>query len=144
MGRAGHHSPVRSDTDCGSPAETVRRVKILFITIIALVIPSFFVLVFVMSAFNRLTGLRNRCREMRQLMEAFGGELLNTPSGAPLARDAALQARRDLEAVIRQYNAARTQFPASLLASMWGFREMELLAESERMTAKESPDKLAP
>ena len=144
MGRAGHHSPVRSDTDCGSPAETVRRVKILFITIIALVIPIFFVLVFVISAFNKLTGLRNRCRDIRQLMEAAGTGIPKTPSGPPLAGDAALQARRDLEVAIRQYNAARTQFPASLLASMWGFREMELLAESERMNVGGSPDKLAP
>ena len=92
--------------------------KLLFITIIALVIPAFFALVFVMSAVNKLTNLRNRCREARQ-------RLNTTPSAATPSSDLDLKAQQEYLLAMEQYNLARKRFPISLLAFLWGFRDVE-------------------
>lgn len=76
--------------------------KILFLTLIALVIPLFFVLIFVLGTYNRLAGLRNRCRA----------------SGS--APDQNLVSERQREA-IKQYDEARRAFPAKLIARLFGF-----------------------
>ena len=89
--------------------KTNLRMKLLFITIIALVIPLFFILVFVMSAVNKLKRLRQQCLDIR--------ECADEP-----------KARSDFNFAAEQYNAARRQFPNNFLATMWGFREMEPLA----------------
>ena len=85
--------------------------KLLIITVVALVIPLFFVLVFVMSTVNKLTSLRQRCLDIRNRADA---------RSAPEA-----QARSEFDVVAEQYNAARRQFPTNLFATMWGFREMK-------------------
>jgi len=79
--------------------------KLLFITIIVLVIPIFFALVFLMSTVGKLTKLRNRCREIRSGMQS--------------------ESQRDFNLAVDQYNAARTKFPAGLLAGLCGFQEIE-------------------
>ena len=88
--------------------------KLLFLTIIALVIPLFFVLVFVMSTINKLTILRRRCLDIRER-----GNSQSAPE--PQTRD-------EFNPAAEQYNAARRSFPANLVAMLWGFREMESLA----------------
>ena len=88
--------------------------KLLIITVVALVIPLFFVLVFVMSTVNKLTSLRRRCLDIRERAD---------PQSAPEP-----QARSEFNVAAKQYNAARRQFPTNLLATMWGFREMKPLA----------------
>lgn len=87
--------------------------KLLFITIIVLVIPLFFLLVIVMSTVSKLTKLRNRCRELRERVQA-----------APLAES---EGPSDFNLAAEQYNAARTKLPAKLLAACCGFHEMESL-----------------
>jgi hypothetical protein len=82
-------------------------VKILFLTIIALVIPVFFLLIFVLGTYNRLAALRNRCRT---------GATGPDPDGV---------AERQRQAV-EQYNAARRSFPASLVARLFGFGPEQL------------------
>ena len=76
--------------------------KILFLTFIALVIPLFFLLIFVLSTYNRLVGLRNRCRA----------------SASASNRD--LIAERQREA-IKQYDEVRRTFPANVIARLFGF-----------------------
>ena len=76
--------------------------KILFLTFIALVIPLFFLLIFVLSTYNRLTNLRNRCRPI--------------VSGSD--RDDVTERRHQ---AVEQYNEARRSFPASVIAWLFGF-----------------------
>jgi hypothetical protein len=85
--------------------------KLLILTIIALVIPLFFVFVFVMSTVNKLTILRQRCLDIR--------ERGHTQSVSEA------QARSDFNVAMEQYNEVRKRFPGKLLARLWGFREME-------------------
>jgi len=77
-------------------------VKILFLTLIALVIPLFFLLIFVLSAYNRLAGLRNRCR------------------ASASASDQSLASEHQRQA-IKQYDEARSAFPANVVARIFGF-----------------------
>jgi hypothetical protein len=85
--------------------------KLLIVTVVALVIPLFFVLVFVMSTVNKLTNLRRRCLDIR-------GRAAVQSAPEP-------QAQGEFNLAVEQYNAARRQFPTNLLATIWGFREME-------------------
>ena len=103
--------------------------KLLIITIIALVIPLFFVLVFVMSTINTLTSLRRRCLDIRER-----GNAQSAPE---------LQTRAEFNLAAEQYNAARKRFPANLLAMLWGFREVEPLA-GERAAGFQPADRSAP
>lgn len=98
-------------------------VKLLFVAIIALVIPLFFVLVFVMSTVNKLANLRDRCRDARQRLSTNTNSTPATPGASQ--PDADLKAREDYHLTVEQYNRARRQFPSSLLARLWGFREPE-------------------
>lgn len=82
-------------------------VKILFLTLIALVIPLFFLLIFLLSTYNRLATLRRRC-----LTTALN-EAESSDATASLA-----QRKQAIEA----YNAARTTFPTSVVATLFGFQ----------------------
>ena len=95
--------------------------KILFISIIALVIPLFFMLVFVLSTYNKLAALRNRCREARDRIEAA------SLAGLPPVPSSLVDATRDYLAAAENYEAASTGFPASLVALVFGFRPVEIL-----------------
>ena len=88
-------------------------IKFVFITIIALVIPVFFTLMFTMSAYNRLAQLRARCRETQGRLE----------SGEPNAAEAFQQA-------LAGYESARRTFPGSLLARLGGFDKDEFARRS--------------
>jgi len=100
-------------------------VKLLFITVIALVVPAFFIFVFVMSTVNKLANLRDRCRDARQRIKASSTSMSATPGTSP--PEAELKARQDYHFTVEQYNRARRQFPARVLAGLWGFREPESL-----------------
>ena len=76
--------------------------KILFLTFIALVIPLFFLLVYVLSTYNRLLSLRNRCRA-------------TCPDSD---RDGLGERQRQ---AIEQYDQARTGFPTNVVARLFGF-----------------------
>jgi hypothetical protein len=97
--------------------------KLLILTTIALVIPAFFVLVLAMSMVGKLTSLRNRCREIRARLQA--APAANRPTGP--ASDPRTHAEFNL--AVERYNAARRKFPASLLAVVCGFHELEPLLD---------------
>src|SRR5580765_4556600 len=103
--------------------------KWLILTIIILVIPTFFALVFVMGTVNKLFSLRKRCEETRRRVVAGAAE----GSGlGPDFGDAVIQAagaRQDFALAVEEYNAARARFPVNLLAALWGFRALERLPE---------------
>jgi len=107
--------------------------KLLILTIIVLVIPTFFVFVFVMSTLSKLASLRNRCREIRGRINA--APAANSPAG-PVVE---LQARSDFDVAADRYNAARRNFPASVLAALCGFREMEPLPDQPVSGRSEGP-----
>lgn len=92
--------PFRKDSSA------VNTVKILIITVIALVIPAFFLLVLIMSTHGRLSTLRRRCQ---QLAAQRGKQ----PDDQGYA-----------EAVAR-YDAARTAFPASFVSKLFGFGPLD-------------------
>jgi hypothetical protein len=117
-------------------ANSFRFVKLLFIAIIALVIPAFFVLVFVMSTVNRLANLRNRCRDARERLNADTAQTAPTATSPP---DPDLQGRQDYNLTVEQYNRARKRFPASLLARLWGFREAEPLSRQQGGGSQPAP-----
>jgi len=103
--------------------------KLLIVTIVALVIPLFFVLVFVMSTINKLTSLRRRCLDIRERADAQS--------------DPESQARSEFCLAAEQYNAARNRFPNNFLARLWGFREMEPWA-GQRAAGFQPADGTAP
>jgi hypothetical protein len=92
----------RTDT---SAVETV---KILIISVIALVIPVFFLFVLVMGTYGRLASLRRRCQPKAP------------PRDATLPLERLHDDRAYLEAVAR-YDAERSAFPTSLIARLFGF-----------------------
>jgi hypothetical protein len=83
-------------------------VKILIITVIALIVPAFFLLVFVMGTCGNLSALRRRCRQL-----AAPGD-----AAAPPGQGIGDTAYRD---AIARYDAARSAFPARLIAALFGF-----------------------
>lgn len=82
--------------------------KLLIITVIALVIPAFFLFVLIMGTYGRLSTLRRRCQQLAQARDA----------AAPLEPRPDGQAY--LEAVAR-YDEARSAFPASIISRLFGF-----------------------
>ena len=97
--------------------------KLLILAIIVLVIPTFFVFVFVMSTLSNLASLRNRCRAIRERINA--APAANSPDG-PVVE---LEGRGDFDLAADRYNTARTKFPANVLAALCGFQEMEPLPD---------------
>jgi hypothetical protein len=97
--------------------------KLLILTVIVLVVPTFFLLVFVISTVGRLTTLRHRCRTIRECLEAAPAADLGAQPGSEPPSPG------DLMQAVDAYNAARRTFPANVLAAVCGFREMELKRE---------------
>lgn len=92
--------------------------KLLIITIIVLVVPMFFAFIFAMSMVSKLTSLRNRCREIRERIQA-------APAPGPLAAPVLEpQTLADFKLAVECYDAARTKFPGHLLAGLCGFHEI--------------------
>jgi len=89
-------------TKSAAPLNLLLAVKILFLTLIALVIPLFFLLIFVLGTYNRLVGLRNRCRTASQNPD----------------RDGITESQRQ---AIEQYDEARRTFPTNMIARLFGF-----------------------
>jgi hypothetical protein len=81
----------------------------LFLTAIALVIPVFFLLLFVMSSYHRLAALRRRCAQVAAEIDTVA----DPGKSAVLASE--------LTTAIAAYNAARSAFPAKLVADLFGF-----------------------
>ena len=86
--------------------------KIIILTVIALIIPLFFAFIFVLGTYNRLAILRRRCQPTPPDTLADGGI---SSAGGPEKR------RRAVE----EYNAARGAFPASIIAALFGFAPLE-------------------
>ena len=86
--------------------------KTLIITVIALVIPVFFLFVLVLGTYGKLATLRRRCRQLAAARDA-ATRLAQRPDDAAY-----------LEAVAC-YDAARSAFPASLIAPLFGFGPVE-------------------
>jgi hypothetical protein len=107
--------------------------KLLIVTIIVLVVPMFFVFVFAMSTINKLTSLRNRCREIRERIQA--APAANPPTA--LVPDAPTHA--DFNLAAESYNAVRRKFPGNLLWAMCGFHEMEPLSDPPGNGRREAP-----
>ena len=107
--------------------------KLLILAIIVLVIPTFFVFVFVMSTLSNLASLRNRCREIRERINA--APAANSPAG-PVVE---LEGRSDFDLAADRYNAARRKFPANVLAALCGFQEIAALPEQPVSGRSEGP-----
>jgi hypothetical protein len=113
--------------------ETTAYMKLLILTIIVLAVPMFFVFVFVMSTVSNLTSLRNRCREIRESIQA--APAVDPQTGPVLER----RALGDFNLAAERYNAARTKFPGNLLAALCGFHEMETLPDPPVNYRSEAP-----
>lgn len=100
--------------------------KPLILTVIVLVIPTFFVFVFVMSTVSKLTGLRKRCREIRERIGATAAMSPIAANSLPVQEVDPLR-QREFHVAAEQYNAARRRFPSNLLAALCGFHELEPL-----------------
>ena len=95
--------------------------KTLIVTVIALVIPAFFLFILVMGTCGRLSTLRRRCQQLAPTKNAAD------PLGQrPYAKDY-------LEAVAR-YDAARSTFPASLISRLFGFGPVDDSCRTAGMT----------
>jgi len=85
----------------------------LFLILLALVIPAFFVLIFVMSGYNKLAALRRRCQqalaELQEVTEA---------SEQPFRR-------RNYDDALSAYDRARQTFPGCLFAMIFKFAPPE-------------------
>jgi hypothetical protein len=112
-------------------------VKTVFLTIIALIIPLFFVLMFVMSTYNRLAALRDRCRRSLAAVTSLRERHASLMAGHnQKARDlelkrvdqelaSTLQSYNDLAA---EYNEACREFPINLVAGALGLSPMEKIS----------------
>jgi len=118
-------------------ASSNQPVKILFLSFIALVIPAFFSLVFILSTHSKLTALRNRCREARERAEAGDAKL--SVSVESSSSSAAIDAQRAYLAAVENYESARTVFPASLIAMAFGFRGIEVQSVQDSRKTPQSP-----
>lgn len=112
--------------------------KLLILTIIVLVIPTFFVFVFVMSTVSKLAGLRNRCREIRERIGAAAAMSAIAANSLPV-HEAGSLSQREFHVAAEQYNAARRRFPSNLLATLCGFHEMEPLPGQPSDGGREGP-----
>ena len=83
--------------------------KDLFLVSVALVIPLFFVFIFLMSTRTRLAAARERCREAESAWRSAQGE------GHQEA------ARGKWEAATTDYETARSAFPGRWFATLIGF-----------------------
>jgi len=97
------------------------QVKTLLITIIALVIPVFFALIFASSTYSKLDMLRRRCREARERLDA-AAENQRDSGGLQSGENTMGELSRDYAAAAENYESARKAFPASLVAAVFGFR----------------------
>jgi len=88
---------------------SIRSIQTLFLILVALVIPVFFVLLFVTSAYHRLAALRGRCEEI--LMEARA-----VTGPAELAR-----VGQAYDQAVAAYDRIRLRFPERWLATLFRF-----------------------
>ncbi len=93
--------------------------KILIISIIALVIPLFFLFIFGSSLHSKLTQMRNRCRLAGERAEAIAGD-----ASVPDERKAAALA--EFSQATEAYNAARSASAARVVSALFGFQEAAL------------------
>jgi len=92
----------------------------IFLTAIALVVPVFFVSLFVMSTYNQLSALRRRCAD------------LAAEAGTANEPERASQLLSDHAAAVEAYHRARASFPASVLGALLQFpRRIEPIAAPE-------------
>jgi hypothetical protein len=93
--------------------------KLLILGTTILVVPLFFLFVFVMSTVGKLTRLRNRCAEVRR----------QNPAST------------EVRNIAQNYEAVRTRFPGNIVAALWGFRELEPWSESSVSAVRTGPDR---
>lgn len=96
-------------------------IRTLIIGGIILIVPLFFVLVFVMSSYNKLIALRKR---YQKALNSLREELACTESKVAIAR----QAFNDR---VIDYNTARRKFPTNLIALLFHFSAAELWSVEE-------------
>jgi hypothetical protein len=82
-------------------------IQTIFLVLIALMVPAFFALLFVTSAYHRLAALRSRCAQI--LAEAQG-----TTDSTNLTR-----LRQNHKEALADYARARLRFPGSAVASLF-------------------------
>ena len=85
--------------------------KLLFIAGVAVALPVFFLLTWLVSSYHRLAGLREKCLSAQRELERQS----KTESYFRAATQAYSEA-------VSNYNRARETFPASALASVFGFK----------------------
>jgi hypothetical protein len=123
-------------------------VKTVFLTIIALIIPLFFVLIVVMSTYHRLAALRDRCRRslaaVTTLKERRASLAANSDQDA---RD--LEVKRldqELASTLQSYNdlaleyhQACRRFPVNLVAGVLGLSPMERISPEPSRNSSDQP-----
>jgi hypothetical protein len=109
--------------------------SLVFLALIVLVIPLFFVGVFVMSAYHKLVKLRNRCRIAREQIEARA----TSPEEIAIAREVYNES-------VGAYNAARQAFPTNISPPYSIFKRSSYLANgaSRIIAATNSPETIGP
>ena len=102
--------------------------KEFFLYLVALVIPVFFVFIFLMSAYNRLATLRKRCRDALAELQT--------------ARDEADRetVRKKYAAAIAAFESARSTFPGPLIVLLFRIAPPEPLPATD---AREHPPSVA-
>ena len=95
--------------------------RLLFLITIALLIPLFFLLLFLSSIYNKLVMLRNRCQDAYSQMDAQlkGGDDL-------IPQDKAASTCRAYNDAVTSYNAFREALPNKLIARIFHFETVVL------------------
>ena len=93
----------------------MRSWTVIFLALVVLVIPVFFIGLFVMSMYYKLVALRDRCR------------LAHADLKHPAAEEEMVARRSAYNESVRNYNAARQRFPTSIIAAICRFPPAEAL-----------------
>jgi hypothetical protein len=102
--------------------------KIAFLIAVALVIPLFFVLIFVQGTYSQLARLRARARSALASLEMSGDQSSPSSSAAALEHSGSAEkssALNDYRMAADQYESIRKNFPARWVAKVFGFDELE-------------------
>ena len=96
--------------------------KLFFVAIIALIVPAFFLMMFVQGTCGRLTALRSRCRDARAHWEEL--RTGKRASGASEIEETICSAEAAYRELAEEYESLRRSFPARWVAAWFGFEAL--------------------
>lgn len=88
--------------------------KLIFVIVVALIIPAFFVMMFVQGTYGRLTVLRSRCETTRTRLRE-----LQSASAHP---DDVRATEAAYEELATEYDSLRRKLPSRWVAAWFGFQ----------------------